>query len=63
MTFDLRMLYSNFWLFTELLTSKMEPNQMMNSLIRTTTALTIINGGIKVMKIIFNFQCRDFYNV
>lgn len=52
MSFDLRMLYANFWLFTDLLTSKMERDQTMNSLLRTTTAMTIIKGGIKVSKVI-----------
>lgn len=49
MPFKDRMLYSNFWLFTGLLTSKLESIQQLNAFIRTTTAMTIIKGGIKVL--------------
>jgi hypothetical protein len=48
------MLYSNFWLFSGTLAASMEKDVLLNTLVRTTTALTIIEGGVKVNTTFYN---------
>lgn len=43
-----RILYSNLWLFSPLVARLLEADKLMNSFIRTTTAVTIFQSGIKV---------------
>lgn len=43
-----RMLYTNLWLFSPLVARLLEADKLMNSFIRTTTAVTIFTSGIKV---------------
>jgi hypothetical protein len=42
------MIYANLWLFSGLMSHYMEKDQLLNTIVRTTTALTIIDGGVKV---------------
>ncbi|KAH9400302.1 PREDICTED: probable carboxypeptidase PM20D1 [Rhagoletis zephyria] len=42
-----RILYSNLWLFSPLVARLLEADKLMNSFIRTTTAVTIFQSGIK----------------
>ncbi|KAF4532034.1 hypothetical protein B566_EDAN015013 [Ephemera danica] len=46
-SFGYRMVYANLWLFSGLMSKYMERDQLLNTIVRTTTALTIINGGEK----------------
>lgn len=50
-----RMLYTNLWLFSPLVAKILEADNMMNGLIRTTTAVTIFHSGVKVC--LFNNCC------
>lgn len=43
-----RILYTNLWLFSPLVARILENDKLMNGFIRTTTAVTIFNSGIKV---------------
>lgn len=43
----LQMIFANTWLFGGLLRKKLESNPQTNASIRTTTAVTMVNGGIK----------------
>jgi len=43
-----RILYTNLWLFSPLVARLLEADKLMNSFIRTTTAVTIFTSGIKV---------------
>jgi carboxypeptidase PM20D1 len=36
------------WLFSGLMAAVMENDPLQNAIVRTTTAITIFNGGIKV---------------
>lgn len=47
-TFPYRVLYANLWLFRPLVAYLLEANKLMNSFIRTSTAVTIFKSGIKV---------------
>ena len=47
MPFFQRMLFANTWLFGGLLKKKLPESNVMNALIRTTTAPTIIHAGVK----------------
>jgi carboxypeptidase PM20D1 len=47
MAFPLRLLFANLWLFRPLLESQMAGAPQTNALIRTTTAPTMIYGGVK----------------
>ncbi|XP_066527810.1 N-fatty-acyl-amino acid synthase/hydrolase PM20D1.2-like [Hoplias malabaricus] len=44
----LRFVMSNLWLFTPLLSRVMERRPEMNAFVRTTTAITMFNAGVKV---------------
>uniref|UniRef100_A0AAR2J9Y2 Peptidase M20 dimerisation domain-containing protein n=1 Tax=Pygocentrus nattereri TaxID=42514 RepID=A0AAR2J9Y2_PYGNA len=44
----LRFIMSNLWLFTPLLSRVMERRPAMNAFVRTTTAVTMFNAGVKV---------------
>jgi carboxypeptidase PM20D1 len=46
--FYLRLSFANLWLFGRLLRRRLEKNPQSNALIRTTSAITMINAGIKV---------------
>ncbi|MBZ3880675.1 putative carboxypeptidase PM20D1 [Sciurus carolinensis] len=46
--FPLNIVLSNLWLFQPLVSRILEKNEMTNAMIRTTTALTMFNAGIKV---------------
>lgn len=43
-----RLLFSNLWLFSGFIASEMDQNRAMRSFVRTTTAVTKFNSGIKV---------------
>jgi carboxypeptidase PM20D1 len=45
MPFDLRMVIANQWLFGPLLIHRLEASPATNATVRTTTAVTVINGG------------------
>ncbi len=47
MTFPLRAIIANRWLFNSLLIGRLEQSPVTNALIRTTTAVTIVRGGVK----------------
>ena len=47
MSLMMRAVVANRWLFNPLLRSRLEAKPATNALIRTTTAATVINGGIK----------------
>ncbi|XP_056588199.1 N-fatty-acyl-amino acid synthase/hydrolase PM20D1.2 [Triplophysa dalaica] len=44
----LRFMMSNLWLFSPLISRVMEQKPDMNAFVRTTTAVTMFNGGVKV---------------
>ncbi|RWS13138.1 ATP-binding cassette sub-family A member 1-like protein [Dinothrombium tinctorium] len=46
-SFPYKLFYSNIWLFSPLLSYLLSLQPYTNSLIRTTTAVTVINGGLK----------------
>ncbi|XP_026862796.2 N-fatty-acyl-amino acid synthase/hydrolase PM20D1.2 [Electrophorus electricus] len=46
--FPLRFMMSNLWLFNPLLSRVMERRPDMNAFVRTTTAVTMFNSGVKV---------------
>ncbi|XP_063218982.1 N-fatty-acyl-amino acid synthase/hydrolase PM20D1.1-like isoform X2 [Bacillus rossius redtenbacheri] len=46
-SFGYRVLYSNLWLFSGLMAREMEHRPITNAIIRTTTAITMFNAGIK----------------
>ena len=45
--FMLRMAFANLWLFKGIVISQLRKNPRGDASIRTTTAVTLINGGIK----------------
>lgn len=45
--FSLRMAFANLWLFRVMVKSRLEKDGMMRAAISTTTAITVIAGGIK----------------
>jgi carboxypeptidase PM20D1 len=47
MSFGLRLLFANRWVTEGLIVSRMEESAVSNAMLRTTTAPTIIHGGIK----------------
>lgn len=47
MSFPTRMLFANLWLFQPLIEKKLTSSPPSNALLRTTTAVTMIEGGIK----------------
>ncbi|GAB6022286.1 hypothetical protein CHUAL_006412 [Chamberlinius hualienensis] len=42
-----KMLFSNIWLFSPIISRFMAMDPLQNALVRTTTAVTMINGGVK----------------
>ncbi|MCJ7626251.1 MAG: peptidase dimerization domain-containing protein, partial [Anaerolineaceae bacterium] len=46
--FTVRVALANQWLFGDMTRTTMTKNPQINTLMRTTTAITMINGGIKV---------------
>ncbi|XP_058131080.1 N-fatty-acyl-amino acid synthase/hydrolase PM20D1 [Dasypus novemcinctus] len=46
--FPINIVLGNLWLFQPLISRLMERNYIMNALVRTTTALTMFNAGVKV---------------
>ncbi len=42
-----RMMFANTWLFSGILKKKLSKSKMLNAIIRTTTAATIFNAGVK----------------
>ncbi|XP_047377710.1 N-fatty-acyl-amino acid synthase/hydrolase PM20D1 isoform X1 [Sciurus carolinensis] len=46
--FPLNIVLSNLWLFQPLVSRILEKNEMTNAMVRTTTALTMFNAGVKV---------------
>uniref|UniRef100_A0A3P9J3P6 Peptidase M20 domain containing 1, tandem duplicate 2 n=1 Tax=Oryzias latipes TaxID=8090 RepID=A0A3P9J3P6_ORYLA len=44
----LKFVMSNFWLFSSILSRVLERKPDMNAFVRTTTAVTIFNGGVKM---------------
>jgi carboxypeptidase PM20D1 len=44
---SLRLMFSNTWLFGGAIRKRMSNSQLSNALIRTTTAVTVIQGGVK----------------
>lgn len=47
-SFPTNILFGNLWLFQPIVSRLMERNHITNALVRTTTALTIFNAGVKV---------------
>ncbi|MBI9044997.1 MAG: M20 family peptidase [Anaerolineaceae bacterium] len=47
MSFGLRMVLANLWLFGDLVLNKLNASPQTAAMVRTTTAVTIIKGGIK----------------
>ncbi|KAJ0064343.1 hypothetical protein NL108_006352, partial [Boleophthalmus pectinirostris] len=45
--FPLNLIMSNLWLFSPLIARVMEMNETTNAFVRTTTAITMFNGGVK----------------
>lgn len=60
--FSQRMLYANTWLFSGVLKKRLAKSKLLNASIRTTTAPTIINAGVKdnvlpaKAEAVFNFR-------
>ncbi|XP_057585623.1 N-fatty-acyl-amino acid synthase/hydrolase PM20D1 isoform X2 [Hippopotamus amphibius kiboko] len=46
--FPMNIVFSNLWLFGPLVSRLIERNHITNALVRTTTALTMFNAGVKV---------------
>nr|CAD7198242.1 unnamed protein product [Timema douglasi] len=46
-SFGYRILYNNLWLFSGLMAREMEHRPITNAIVRTTSAITMFNGGIK----------------
>lgn len=46
-SFLYKLVFSNLWLFSPIVSEVMSRNQLLNPIVRTTTAVTVINGGIK----------------
>ena len=44
------MLFANTWLFRPLIEMVMSRERTTDALLRTTTAITMINGGVKVVQ-------------
>jgi carboxypeptidase PM20D1 len=42
-----RLIYSNLWLFSPIMSFALSMNPMANGLVRTTSAVTVIKGGVK----------------
>lgn len=55
-SFGYRLIYSNLWLFSGLMASEMEQSRATRPFLRTTTAITKFNSGIKVSPISFTFS-------
>lgn len=49
-----RLLFSNLWLFQPLVARLLENNRIMNSFIRTTSAVTMFKAGIKVSTLLLS---------
>ncbi|CAG0912841.1 unnamed protein product [Notodromas monacha] len=47
-SFMFKTVYSNMWLFSGIVASQMSEKRVTDAALRTTTAFTLINGGIKV---------------
>lgn len=47
-SFFYRLLYNNLWLFSGLMAREIEHVPLTNAFVRTTTAITVFHGGIKV---------------
>ena len=47
MSYSKRLIFANYWLFKPLMESQFEKNKVTNSMIRTTTAATMFDSGIK----------------
>jgi len=47
-SFSYKLLFSNLWLFGPVVSKLLANNPVMNSFIRTTTAVTMFNSGVKV---------------
>jgi carboxypeptidase PM20D1 len=47
MPFKLQMVFANLWLFQSAAIRALEANPQTNAVIRTTTAITMINGGVR----------------
>jgi hypothetical protein len=60
MSLDMRVLFSNSWLFSSIISSKMEKNQLMNSMIRTTTFISQSTGDLKVYIYAYYNSCLQF---
>ncbi len=45
--FSLRMAFANLWLFGKVVENKLSAEEQTNAAIRTTTAVTVISGGVK----------------
>lgn len=46
-SFSYQLLYNNLWLFSGFMAREMEHTPIANSMVRTTTAITVFHGGIK----------------
>jgi carboxypeptidase PM20D1 len=46
-SFGMQFVFSNIWFFKPIIKMQAEANSTTNAMIRTSTALTIVNGGIK----------------
>jgi len=47
MAFDKKIIFANLWLFKPLILSQLTTSPATNAALRTTTAITIIEGGVK----------------
>uniref|UniRef100_A0A5F9CWT0 Peptidase M20 domain containing 1 n=1 Tax=Oryctolagus cuniculus TaxID=9986 RepID=A0A5F9CWT0_RABIT len=57
--FPTNIILNNLWLFRPLVSRFLERNYMTNALIRTTTALTMFQAGIKVLELVKNTVADD----
>ena len=47
-SFAYKLLFSNLWLFGPIVSKMMETHPVMNSYVRTSTAVTVFKSGVKV---------------
>ncbi|KAM5201946.1 N-fatty-acyl-amino acid synthase/hydrolase PM20D1 isoform 2-T2 [Hipposideros larvatus] len=58
-SFPTNIVLNNLWLFWPLVRRLMDRNYVMNALLRTTTAITMFNSGVKVLELVKNTVADD----
>ncbi|XP_037680816.1 N-fatty-acyl-amino acid synthase/hydrolase PM20D1 isoform X3 [Choloepus didactylus] len=58
-SFPINIILCNLWLFQPLVSRLMERNYITNAMIRTTTALTMFNAGVKVLELVKDIVADD----